>query len=88
LQTLACDGIVGWFPAHPHGGSVVPPPDSPFATVIAQGRSSITGRRFDLAIALDNEVTSDGRMLGRAPAESTFHHFADWLHGPYSRITG
>jgi hypothetical protein len=76
LQTPS--GPIEWFPAHPHEGSVMAPPESPFATVIAQGRSSVSGRRFNLAVALENERTSAGRPLGRALAESTFHHFADY----------
>jgi hypothetical protein len=52
--------------------------DVPFATVVAQGRSRSTGRRFNLAVVIDGEVASDGRPMGRAVAESTFHHFADY----------
>ena len=50
----------------------------PFSTVIAQGRSTSTGRRFNLDVALDGEQADDGRPVGRAIAESTFHHFADY----------
>lgn len=63
-------GRIEWFPAHPHEGLVIA--DVPGATALAQGRSLVTGRRFTLAVALD-----DG-LLGRAVAESTFHHFADY----------
>jgi hypothetical protein len=52
--------------------------DVPFATVLAQGRSTATGRRFNVAVLLDGEVTPDGRPMGRALGESTFHHFADY----------
>ena len=45
---------------------------------IAQGRSTATGRRFNLAVVLEGEPTPDGRPIGRAVAESTFHHFADY----------
>jgi hypothetical protein len=69
-------GRIEWFPAHPHEGLVSD--DHPSATVLAQGRSTTTGRRFNLAVALDGELTRDGRPLGRAVAESTFHHFADY----------
>jgi hypothetical protein len=77
LQSSA-GGTIEWFPSHPHEGSVVEPPDLPAASVLAEGRSSVTGRRFNLAVALDHERTADGRPLGRALAESTFHHFADY----------
>lgn len=69
-------GRIEWFPAHPHEGAVSA--DIPHASVLAQGRSAHTGRRFNLAVLLDGESTSDGRRLGRALAASTFHHFADY----------
>jgi hypothetical protein len=69
-------GRIEWFPAHPHEGLVSA--NTPFATVLAQGRSTATGRRFNLAVLLDGEVAPDGRTMGRAVAESTFHHFADY----------
>jgi hypothetical protein len=69
-------GRIEWFPAHPHEGLVTA--DGPFTTVLAQGRSTATGRRFNLAVALAGELTPDGRRMGRAVAESTFHHFADY----------
>ena len=69
-------GRIEWFPAHPHEGSVAA--DVPFAAVLAQGRSATTGRRFNLAVVLDGELRPDGRPMGRAVAESTFHHFADY----------
>lgn len=74
--TGTASGCVEWFPAHPHEGSVSA--RVPFARVVAQGRSTATTRRFNLAVALDGERTRDGRPLGRAVAESTFHHFADY----------
>jgi hypothetical protein len=69
-------GRVEHFPAHPHEGSVSA--DLPFATVVAQGRSTATARRFNLAVALDGETGPNGATQGRAVAESTFHHFADY----------
>ena len=78
LQTTKTpSGRIEWFPAHPHEGAVSAPPDIPWAHVIACGRSTATGRRFNLAVCLDGETTRDGRPLGRAVACSTFHHFAD-----------
>ena len=49
----------------------------PGARVIACGRSTVTGRRFNLAVCVDGETTREGRVLGRVVACSTFHHFAD-----------
>jgi hypothetical protein len=69
-------GRIEWFPAHPHEGLVSA--NAPFATALAQGRSTATGRRFNLAVLLDGELTPDGRPMGRAIAQSTFHHFADY----------
>lgn len=70
-------GRIEWFPAHPHEG-LVSANAVPNATVLAQGRSATTGRMFNLAVLLDGECAPDGRPMGRAVAESTFHHFADY----------
>jgi hypothetical protein len=70
-------GRIEWFPAHPHEGAVSAPPEYGFARPIAQGRSTVTGRLFNLAVCLDGETTVEGAPLGRAVAASTFHHFAD-----------
>ena len=70
-------GRIEWFPAHPHEGAVSAPAEDPRARVIARGRSTVTGRTFNLAVCLDGETTPDGRPLGRAVACSTFHHFVD-----------
>ncbi len=69
-------GRIEWFPAHPHEGSVSA--QIAYASVVARGRSTATGRQFNLAVALDGERTQEGRPMGRAVAESTFHHFADY----------
>jgi hypothetical protein len=74
--TRTASGRIHHFPAHPHEGSVSA--DLPFATVVAQGRSTATARRFNLAVALDGERGPEGAPMGRAVAESTFHHFADY----------
>jgi hypothetical protein len=70
-------GRIEWFPAHPHEGAVSAPRDYPFASVIGRGRSAVSGRRFNLAVAVNGETTSDGHPRGRALVCSTFHHFAD-----------
>jgi hypothetical protein len=75
-SSRTASGRIEWFPAHPHEGLVTA--DAAHATVVCQGRSLATGRRFNLAVALDGEHTADGRPMSRAVAESTFHHFADY----------
>jgi hypothetical protein len=65
-------GAIRFLPAHPHEGAISAPPGQN-ARVIAQGRSLISGELFNLAVAFERE---SGR--GRAIAESTFHHFADY----------
>jgi hypothetical protein len=69
-------GYIEYFPAHPHEGAVGPA-GVPGARAIAQGVSKVTGRRFNLAVVLENETAGDGRTLGPAIALSTFHHLAD-----------
>ena len=69
-------GRIEWFPSHPHEGLVSA--NAPCATALAQGRSTASGRHFNLAVLLDGERAPDGRPMGRAIAESTFHHFADY----------
>jgi hypothetical protein len=69
-------GRIEWFPAHPHEGAVSA--HIPHASALAQGRSTHTGRLFNLAVLLDGERTAGGRPMGRALAASTFHHFADY----------
>lgn len=71
------DGRLRFLPAHPHEGAVGAPPDDPSARVIAIGRSKTTGAPFNIAVAF--ERSKDG---GRAIAESTFHHFADYNWDP------
>ena len=70
-------GRIEWFPAHPHEGAVSPPPEYDFAQVVGRGRSTVSGRAINLAVALDGETMGGGGPLGRALACSTFHHFAD-----------
>jgi hypothetical protein len=69
-------GQIEWFPSHPHEGLVSA--NVPCATALAQGRSTASGRHFNLAVVLEGELAPNGRPMGRAIAESTFHHFADY----------
>lgn len=64
---------VRYLPAHPHEGDVGVPPGDATARVIAMGKSKVTGQPFNLAVAF--EASEEG---GRAIAQSTFHHFADY----------
>jgi hypothetical protein len=46
--------------------------------VIATGMSKVTRRPFNLVVAFERELDEHGKTLGRAVAESSFHHFADY----------
>lgn len=69
-------GVIEYFPAHPHEGAVGVAKGTTFADVIATGTSTVTGRPFNLAVAVEGEPFAGG-VMGRAVAVSTFHHFAD-----------
>jgi hypothetical protein len=73
----APDGAIRFFPSHPHEGAVGKPEHDPSARVIATGRSKLSGRAFNLAVAF--EPSADA---GPAIAASTFHHFADYNWDP------
>ncbi len=75
-------GSIEFFPAHPHEGAVDAPPGDASARVIAKGRSQTTGREFNLVVAFERSVDGRGSRLGRAVAESSFHHFADYNWDP------
>lgn len=77
-------GSISLFPAHPHEGAVGPPANDPNARVVAQGTSQVTGRPFNLVVAFDRSFDSNGNLLGRGVAESSFHHFADYNWDPRS----
>lgn len=65
-------GSIRYLPAHPHEGDVSAPADES-ARVIATGTSKVTGRDFNIAVAFESSARG-----GRAIAQSTFHHFADY----------
>src|SRR3989441_5560826 len=71
-------GLIEFFPAHPHEGAVGVPQSERHARVIATGTSQTTGRPFNLAVAFERSRDEDGNNLGRAVAESSFHHFVDY----------
>jgi hypothetical protein len=70
-------GVIRYLPAHPHEGAVSAPPEDPSCRVIMEGQSSATGRRFNIAVAFERSDKG-----GRAIAQSTFHHFADYNWDP------
>lgn len=71
-------GHIEFFPAHPHEGGVGVSPDDENAQVIAMGKSLVSGRPFNLVIAVESTKDEQGNQLGRAVAQSTFHHFVDY----------
>lgn len=71
-------GVIEYFPAHPHEGSVGVPDGEENARVIATSVSKVTQRPFNLIVAFENSVDSHGNSLGRAVAQSSFHHFVDY----------
>jgi hypothetical protein len=71
-------GVIEFLPAHPHEGAVSVPRGEPRARVIATGQSVITRRPFNLVVAFERALDEYENLLGRAVAESSFHHFADY----------
>ena len=71
-------GVIEYFPAHPHEGAVGVPEDEHHANVIATGTSKVTGRPFNLIVAFESARDAYGNTLGRAVAESSFHHLVDY----------
>jgi len=71
-------GVVEYFPAHPHEGAVGVPEGENHANVIATGTSQVTGRAFNLIVAFESARDAHGNMLGRAIAESSFHHLVNY----------
>ena len=61
----AAGGLLAHFPAHPHEGAIAPPPDDPNVRVVAEGRSTLSGRAFNLVVAEDR-VPGDRRPTTRA----------------------
>ncbi len=76
---LRPDGAaIEYFPSHPHEGAVGVPPDETSARVVAIGVSQVTGRTFNLIVAFEHSDDDHGNTLGRAIAESSFHHLVDY----------
>src|SRR5882724_3580196 len=71
-------GVIEYFPAHPHEGGIGVPKGEQHARVIATGRSQVSGRPFNLIVAFESVMDGHGNKLGRAVAESSFHHLVDY----------
>jgi hypothetical protein len=71
-------GVIEYLPAHPHEGAVGVPEGEENARVIATGVSQVTRRPFNLVVAFGRSDDQHGNRLGRAVAESSFHHFVDY----------
>jgi hypothetical protein len=78
LNASSASGRIEYFPAHPHEGGVGVPEGERHARVIATGMSRVTKRPFNLIVAFEKEQDGHGNLLGRAVAESSFHHFVDY----------
>ena len=78
LNPNNASGFIEYFPAHPHEGSVGVSEGEAHARVIATGMSKVTQRPFNLIVAFESAVDAHGNTLGRAVAESSFHHFVDY----------
>lgn len=77
LITRPDGSAIELFPAHPHEGAVGAPADAD-ARVIAKGTSKTSGRDFNLLVAFEHSTDDHGNRLGRAIAESSFHHLVDY----------
>jgi hypothetical protein len=76
-NTVNASGCIEFLPAHPHEGAIsVPSAEREHGRVVAVGKSTITGRPFNIAVAFER----NGR--GRAVADSSFHHFVDYNLDP------
>jgi len=70
-------GVIQYLPAHPHEGVVSAPANDASGRVVVEGQSAASGRRFNIAVAFERSEHG-----GRAIAQSTFHHFADYNWDP------
>ncbi|MBC7900861.1 MAG: hypothetical protein H7070_12510 [Saprospiraceae bacterium] len=73
---------IQFFPAHPHEGGIGAPNDDESAQVIAAGQSKVTDRPFNLLVTFERGTDKHGNELGRAIAESSFHHLVDYNWDP------
>jgi hypothetical protein len=78
LNSGNASGVIEYFPAHPHEGAVGVPEGENHANVIATGTSQTSGRPFNLVVAFEHSSDDHGNRLGRAIAQSSFHHLVDY----------
>jgi hypothetical protein len=78
LNPNNASGVINYFPAHPHEGGVGVPEGEKHARVIATSTSQMSHRPFNLIVAFERRVDKHGNSLGRAVAESSFHHLVDY----------
>ena len=78
LNPNKVSGVIEYFPAHPHEGSVGVPDGEDHARAIATGISQVTHRPFNLIVAFERAPDQHGNKLGRGVAESSFHHLVDY----------
>jgi len=76
VNPSSATGLIRFLPSHPHEGAVSAP-NGHNARVIASSVSKVTARPFNIAVAFE---AHEGN--GRAIAQSTFHHFADYNWDP------
>lgn len=74
----SASSVIEYFPAHPHEGGVGVPEGEEHALVVATGVSRVTHRPFSLIVAFESMTDEHGNALGRAIAESSFHHLVDY----------
>jgi hypothetical protein len=77
LLRRADGSMIEFFPAHPHEGGIGTP-ETENASVIATATSAATGRPFNLIVALESREDQHGNTLGRAIAQSSFHHVVNY----------
>ena len=78
LLKKASGETIAFFPAHPHEGGIGVPENEASARIIAKSKSLITGNDFNLIVAFEHHEDKHGNRLGRAVAESSFHHLVDY----------
>ena len=78
MRSQNAAGKMEYFPSHPHEGVVGVPEDETAARVVATGLSQTTNRPFNLIVAFESSDDQHGNTLGRAVAESSFHHLVDY----------
>ena len=75
-------GVLENLPSHPHEGAISVPTGASHARAIATGTSKVSNRPFNLIVAFENVEDAEGNTLGRAIAESSFHHLVDYNWNP------